>query len=71
MGLPDRPIDIKYYHYVLIFLVIDVEVVFLIPWAVNLRALGPLTLIEMSIFIGILLVGWLYAWKEGLLRWHR
>jgi len=71
LGGPNRPIDIKYYIYVLIFLVIDVEVVFLIPWAVEFRRLGELAFIEIMIFVTILLVGWAYAWKEGFLKWHR
>lgn len=71
VGDPRVPIDIKYYIYVLVFLVLDVEVVFLIPWAVELRRLGGAALIEMVIFILLLLAGWGYAWKRGVLRWLR
>jgi len=71
IGDPRVPIDIKYYIYVLVFLVLDVEVVFLIPWAVELRRLGGAALIEMVIFILLLLAGWGYAWKRGVLRWLR
>lgn len=66
-----RPIDIKYYIYVLLFLVIDVEVVFLIPWAVEFRQFGLLAFIEILVFVGMLLVGWAYAWREGFLKWLR
>jgi len=68
---PDRPIELKYYLYVLLFLVLDVAIIFLIPWAVELRRLGKAALIEMVGFLGPLLLGWGYAWKEGLLRWLR
>jgi len=66
-----KPIDIKYYIYVLIFLVLDVEVVFLVPWATAFRQLGLLATAEVLIFVAMLIVGWAYAWKEGLLRWQR
>ena len=53
----------------LIFVIFDVEVVFLFPWAVAYKSLGLFALIEMVIFITILLVGLLYAWKKGALKW--
>lgn len=71
IGDTHRPLEIKYYIYVLVFLVFAVEVIFLIPWAVEFRALGGLAFIEMMIFVVILLVGWVYVWREGLLRWLR
>ncbi len=71
IGDTHRPLEIKYYIYVLIFLVFAVEIVFLIPWAVEFRRLGPLAFVEMMIFVAILLVGWVYLWREGLLRWLR
>ena len=63
------PIDIKYYIYVLIFLILDVEIVFLIPWAVEIRRLGGTAFAEILIFVLLLLAGWGYAWKKGVLRW--
>lgn len=65
------PIDIKYYIYVLIFLVLDIEVAFLIPWAVEMRHLGAAGIVEIFIFVLLLLAGWGYAWKRGVLRWPR
>ncbi|MFQ5793624.1 MAG: NADH-quinone oxidoreductase subunit A [Candidatus Bipolaricaulia bacterium] len=63
------PIEIKYYLYVLIFLVMDVEVVFLLPWALAFDRLGRTGFVEMILFILILLIGWGYAWRRGALRW--
>lgn len=71
IGDTRKPVDLKYYIYVLVFLIIDVEVIFLVPWAVNVRALGMTALVEILAFSAVLLVGWAYAWKEGLLRWMR
>lgn len=68
---PDRPIELKYYLYVLLFLILDVAIVFLVPWAVELRTLGPAASGAILAFTAILLVGWAYAWKEGLLQWLR
>lgn len=70
-GDTHRPIDIKYYIYVLVFLVFDVEIVFLVPWAVTFRTMGPLATVEITIFVAILLAGWAYVWKERLLQWLR
>lgn len=69
IGDPRRPIDIKYYIYVLVFLVLDIEVAFIIPWAIGYRELGRAAFAEIFIFIGLLLAGWGYAWKRGVLRW--
>jgi NADH-quinone oxidoreductase subunit A len=60
---------IQYYIYALIFVVFDIEVVFLYPWAVAYNALGPYALIEMVIFLGILVMALAYAWRKGLLEW--
>jgi len=59
----------QYYLYGLIFVIFDVEVVFLYPWAVVFRQVGLFGLFEIAIFIGILLVGLAYAWRRGALRW--
>ena len=60
---------VQYYIYALIFVVFDVETVFLFPWAVAYKQLGIYALVEMFIFIGILVVGLAYAWRKGVLRW--
>jgi NADH-quinone oxidoreductase subunit A len=61
--------NFHYYFYALIFLALDVLVVFLYPWAVNLRALGGASLVAILILVVILLVGYVYAWKKKVLEW--
>jgi NADH-quinone oxidoreductase subunit A len=61
---------IHFYIFALLFVVFDVEVIFLFPWAVVFRSLGWLGIVEMGIFIGILLVGLVYAWKKDALSWY-
>ncbi len=58
-----------FYIFGLIFVIFDVEAVFLFPWAVAYKSLGLFALVEMVIFIAILLVGLVYAWKKGALKW--
>jgi len=59
----------RFYLFALIFVIFDVEAVFLFPWAVAYNSLGLFALIEMVVFIGILLFGLVYAWKRGVLKW--
>ena len=59
-----------FYIFALLFVVFDVEVIFLFPWAVLFRALGWSGLIEMFVFIAILVVGLFYAWRKQVLRWY-
>lgn len=61
--------NFRYYFYALIFLALDVMVVFLYPWAVCLRQLGGAGLTVILIFIAIIIVGYLYAWKNKVLEW--
>ncbi|MGR6835453.1 NADH-quinone oxidoreductase subunit A [Syntrophomonas erecta] len=61
---------VNYFLFALIFLAFDVETIFLFPWAVKFNSLGLFAFVEMVIFIGILVVGLWYAWKEGALEWH-
>ena len=65
-----RPFDVKYYLVAMAFLVFDVEVVFLYPWAVRFKQLGLFGLVEMAVFLFILLVGYAYIWKKGVLEWE-
>lgn len=60
---------ISYFLYALVFLVFDVETLFLYPWAVMFRELELFAFVEMIIFIAILVIGLWYAWKEGALEW--
>jgi NADH-quinone oxidoreductase subunit A len=62
--------NVRYYLYALMFVVFDVETVFLYPWAVAYKQLGLFALTEMVIFAGLLLIGLLYAWKKKVLRWN-
>jgi len=59
----------RYYIIAMLFVIFDIEIIFMIPWAVRFQSLGPLGLIEMLAFLGILLVGFWYAWKKGALEW--
>lgn len=58
-----------FYIFGLIFVIFDVEAIFLFPWAVAYKSLGYFAFVEMMIFIAILLVGLVYAWKKGALKW--
>jgi NADH-quinone oxidoreductase subunit A len=61
--------NFRYYFYALVFLALDVLVVFLYPWAVELRALGAFSLYAVLILVAIILVGYVYAWKKKVLEW--
>ncbi|MBI5441277.1 MAG: NADH-quinone oxidoreductase subunit A [Deltaproteobacteria bacterium] len=65
-----RPFDVKYYLIAMAFLVFDVEVVFLYPWAVQFKKLGLFGFVEMLVFLFILLVGYVYIWRKGVLEWE-
>jgi NADH-quinone oxidoreductase subunit A len=60
---------IQYYIYALMFVIFDIETVFLYPWAVSYGGLGTFALIEMIVFLALLAVGLAYAWAKGVLRW--
>ena len=62
--------SVKFYLVAMLFIVFDIEIVFMYPWAVKFRELGMFGFVEMLVFIGILLVGYLYIWRKGALRWH-
>lgn len=59
----------RYYVFALLFLIFDVEIAFLYPWATVFRQFGLTSLIEMFVFILVLLLGLIYAWKKGVLKW--
>ena len=65
--------NFRFYGFALIFVIFDIEVVFLFPWAASFgvlsRQFGGFVLVEMAVFIAILVVGWLYAWRKGALQW--
>jgi len=69
-GEGTRRMPIRFYLIAVLFILFDIEVVFFLPWAIVFRQLGLFGLIEMAIFIVILLVGYVYAWKKGALEWE-
>ncbi|MCP3915733.1 MAG: NADH-quinone oxidoreductase subunit A [bacterium] len=70
LSLPMGRLTIKFYLTAILFILFDVELVFLYPWAVVYRDLGLLGLTEMAVFLGVLIVGFLYAWDNGALDWQ-
>ncbi len=62
--------SVKFYLVAMLVIVFDIEIVFMYPWAVKFRELGMFGFIEMLVFIGVLLVGYLYILRKGALRWH-
>jgi NADH-quinone oxidoreductase subunit A len=70
IGPGTRRMPIRFYRVAMLFILFDIEVIFFLPWAVVFRKLGLFGLVEMLIFIVILLVGYVYAWKKGALEWE-
>lgn len=73
-GIPTRgesmsQFKVGYYLYAILFLMFDVETVFLFPWAVRMRELGVNGIISIAVFFGILVLGLVYAWRKGALEW--
>lgn len=64
------PFDVRYYLVAILFIIFDLETAFLFPWGVALRHIGWPGLIAMGIFIGLLLIGFIYEWKKGALEWE-
>ena len=60
----------RYYIVALIFVLFDVEAAFLFPWALNIRTMGGLAIVDMVVFLGILMIGWAYAVRKGATRWQ-
>lgn len=65
------PISIKYFLVAILFVLFDVEVIFMYPWAVNFQKLGLFGFIEMILFMGLLLAGFYYIIKKGVLEWEK
>jgi NADH-quinone oxidoreductase subunit A len=63
------PFPVRYYIIAMLFVIFDVEIIFLYPWAVAFDKIGLFGLIEMIIFIALFLAGYVYAWKKGALEW--
>jgi NADH-quinone oxidoreductase subunit A len=69
-GEGTRRMPVRFYLIAVLFILFDIEVVFFLPWAIVFRKLGIFGLLEMIVFIVILLVGYVYAWKKGALEWE-
>jgi NADH:ubiquinone oxidoreductase subunit 3 (subunit A) len=61
--------NFRYYYFALLFVIFDVEAVFLYPWAVSFERVGYVALIEVATFVGVLVIGLLYAWRKNALEW--
>ena len=73
-GIPTRgsswlPVHIGYYLFAILFLMFDIETVFLYPWAVVVRQFGPMALVSIGFFLVVLVFGLAYAWRKGALEW--
>ena len=62
--------DVRYYLIAIQFIIFDLEIIFMVPWATVFRDLGVVGLVEMAIFAGMLLLGFIYVWKKGALEWE-
>lgn len=63
-------ISSHFYLFALLFILFDVEIIFMYPWALNFRILGVFGFVEMIMFVLLLTIGFVYAWKKGALSWH-
>ena len=61
--------DVRYYLVAILFILFDLEIAFLFPWAVSLKAIGGFGIVSMLVFVALLTVGFLYEWKKGALEW--
>jgi len=68
---PGGRFPVKFYLVAMLFILFDVELVFLFPWAVVFRELGWFGLFEMLLFLAVVVLGFLYAWRQGALEWER
>ncbi|MFA5531863.1 MAG: NADH-quinone oxidoreductase subunit A [Thiohalomonadaceae bacterium] len=62
--------DVRYYLVAILFIIFDLEIAFLFPWAITFRELGLFGFMAMMLFLGILVIGFVYEWKKGALRWE-
>jgi NADH-quinone oxidoreductase subunit A len=69
IGPAMRRMPVRFYLVAVLFILFDIEVIFFLPWAVSFRQLGVFGFIEMLVFIGVLLVGYIWIWRRGALEW--
>ncbi|MES9905598.1 MAG: NADH-quinone oxidoreductase subunit A [Sedimenticola sp.] len=62
--------DVRYYLVAILFIIFDLEIAFLFPWAIVLGKIGLVGLVAMTVFLGILVIGFIYEWKKGALEWE-
>lgn len=63
------PFPVRYYIFAMLFVIFDIEIIFLYPWAVAFKDIGLIGLVEMMIFIGLFVLAYVYAWRKGALEW--
>jgi len=61
--------DVRYYLVAILFILFDLEIAFLFPWAVSLKVIGGVGIVAMLVFLAVLVVGFIYEWKKGALEW--
>jgi NADH-quinone oxidoreductase subunit A len=71
VGDARTPISVKYFLVAILFVLFDVEIIFMYPWAVNFKSLGWTGFVEMLVFMGLLLAGFIYVIKKGVLNWEK
>ena len=70
IGVAQRRLPVKFYLIAVLFILFDIEIIFLLPWAVTFRELGIFGLVEVFVFVAILVVGFIWIWKKGALEWE-
>ncbi|WP_419774419.1 NAD(P)H-quinone oxidoreductase subunit 3 [Halarcobacter sp.] len=63
-------VSVQFYLMALLFILFDIEIIFMFPWAINFQVLGWFGFVEMILFILLLTIGFIYAWRKGALEWH-
>ena len=71
LSSPTGKFSVKFYLMAMLFILFDVEIVWFFPWAVILRSLGWAGIVEMFLFVAVLFLGFVYAWKKGALEWQK
>lgn len=62
--------DVRFYLVAILFIIFDLEITFLIPWAISLKKIGLVGFYSMMVFLGVLIIGFIYEWKKGALEWE-
>ena len=70
VGTPEVKLNIRFYVFALLFVIFDVEILYVYPWAITVREIGPAALADMAVFLAVLFLGLLYAWRKGALVWE-